>query len=362
MSIFGRFRRRFDPWSVASIAVLSFCLWMSWQPAAQTSASTRPQPSVTDHTEPVIRAIVDYKVGDAVLADEQRGEHDTSLGTHVDRATWRHLVLKARKVDGSTADVEFLRPAHWLTERHAKVGGTIEVSVPECGIEGQATVLAIHDCPRLQPTPPGYRTVTGTFRHASADILDITVKGQSEPLGTTAVHPFWSEDRQDYVRADELKVGEHLLGDTGPVTITALAPRGSPEPVYNLEVLGDHNYHVTEANLLGHNGTCPLRPVLLGKNMNDRVKPVARAQGFDWYKSKPRGASFDQMEVNNVWWLKGQIKSGRPIYDIGVPKGTAPGRFVEAERNLLHEMGYQMERRGRIKVDDTWYQLFEWVK
>jgi hypothetical protein len=181
MSIFGRFRRRFDPWSVASIAVLSFCLWMSWQPAAQTSASTRPQPSVTDHTEPVIRAIVDYKVGDAVLADEQRGEHDTSLGTHVDRATWRHLVLKARKVDGSTADVEFLRPAHWLTERHAKVGGTIEVSVPECGIEGQATVLAIHDCPRLQPTPPGYRTVTGTFRHASADILDITVKGLAEP-------------------------------------------------------------------------------------------------------------------------------------------------------------------------------------
>ncbi|MDA0921941.1 MAG: hypothetical protein O2945_22985 [Planctomycetota bacterium] len=41
-------------------------------------------------------------------------------------------------MDGSTADVELLRPSAWMTDQQAEVGGTIEVSVLECGIEGQA--------------------------------------------------------------------------------------------------------------------------------------------------------------------------------------------------------------------------------
>lgn len=107
------------------------------------------------------------------------------------------------------------------------------------------------------------------------------------------------------------------------------------------------------------------KPVLLGRFMESRVKPVARAKSFDWYKAKPRGASkadLDQWEINNVRWLLEQVRSGRTIYDIGAPRGVAPGRFVKAERELLHKLGYSMQPRGRIKVNNEWFQLFEWIK
>jgi hypothetical protein len=85
----------------------------------------------------------------------------------------------------------------------AEVGGTVEISVPECGIEGEAEVLAIGPCPPIPPGPG--RVVTGVFRHESAEIVDVAVEGLDEPIGTTANHPFWSEDRQAFVRADALR-------------------------------------------------------------------------------------------------------------------------------------------------------------
>ena len=96
-------------------------------------------------------------MGDAVLSDSERGDNDTSLGTAVERGSWQHLILKCSKVDGSVADVELLRPDWWLAERDAHPGGTLDISVPECGIDGAAQVLALRPCPELQPTPPGYR-------------------------------------------------------------------------------------------------------------------------------------------------------------------------------------------------------------
>ncbi len=217
---------------------------MSWQPAARTSLTPTPtRQSTTPESEHI--PIIECRVGDAVRTDESRGDHDTTLGTEVDPQTWKHLVLKCNKTDGSTSDVELLRPTTWLKLRQAKVGGTIEISVPECAIEGDANVLDIRSCPNLQPTPPGFRTVTGTFRHESADVLDIYVKGISESIGTTAVHPFWSEDRKQYIHAAGLTVGEHLLGANGPRAITAIRATLQPEPVYNLEVHHDHNFHVS---------------------------------------------------------------------------------------------------------------------
>ena len=96
--------------------------------------------------------------------------------------------------------------------------------------------------------------MTGTFRHEATAVMDVVVEGTAEPIGTTPNHPFWSEDRQEYVRADSLKIGERLLGQSGPVRVKSLSPRGSPEPVFNIEVQCDHNYRVADAAVLVHNG------------------------------------------------------------------------------------------------------------
>ncbi len=100
--------------------------------------------------------------------------------------------------------------------------------------------------------------VTGTFRHASAHVLDLQIDGLPESIGATANHPFWSEDRQEFVRADELEIGERLRTLHGTARLVAAVPRAATEPVYNLEVQTGHVYHVGDARVLVHNGrVCP---------------------------------------------------------------------------------------------------------
>ncbi|MHC4406189.1 MAG: Hint domain-containing protein, partial [Planctomycetota bacterium] len=186
------------------------------------------------------------------LTDADRAE----FGPEPDPATWRKLKLRAPKIDGTYADVELLRSLEWLEGQNAQVGGTVEINVPECGIEGDAEVLSIGSCPPIQPGPG--HVVTGTFRHHAAEVLDLYVEGLDEPIRCTPNHPFWTEDRQKFVRADELHEGERLRTLDGIARVSALLPRDTPEPVYNLEVQREHVYQVVSTGILVHNGTaCP---------------------------------------------------------------------------------------------------------
>ncbi|EDL62267.1 hypothetical protein PM8797T_28104 [Gimesia maris DSM 8797] len=116
------------------------------------------------------------------------------------------------------------------------------VSLPKCGIDGNAQVLEIANCPPIAANPgPGFQIVTGTFQHEAAQTLDISVEAELKPIGTTPNHLIWSVDREAFVRADSLSVGEQLQTLNGITSITA---RGPPEPVYNLEVQVKHTYIV----------------------------------------------------------------------------------------------------------------------
>jgi hypothetical protein len=158
------------------------------------------------------------------------------------------------KADGSRLDIELLRPAVWVELAGAQPGQTIELDLPELGAEGPAAVLAVEPCPPIQGGPG--QLVTGTFAHQSADVLDLHVAGLDEPLGVTAGHPFWSDDRQDFVPAGMLRAGERLAGLDGPARVASIVPRASPQRVYNLEVDTEHVYCVPPRGLLVHNN-CP---------------------------------------------------------------------------------------------------------
>jgi len=223
-----------------------------------------------------------------------------------DPATWRRLELRAPKTDGSWADVVLLRSVSWLQEQQAEVGGTVSISVPECGIDGNARVLAIGPCPPIPPGPG--RVVTGTFRHASARVLDLHVEGLAESIGATANHPFWSEDRQEFVRADELEIGERVRTLHGTARLVGAVPRAGMEPVYNLEVQTEHVYHVTGAGVLVHNGgICPTVP---HSSPTTTKRKSSRTIRLEWEK------------MNNRKWPKD--KNGHN-YDVSHKKALADG-------------------------------------
>jgi hypothetical protein len=208
-----------------------------------------PRPAVKTTLTPIEQ----IEVGDRVLAESPSGEEDTAFGSEIIPSDWRKLTLRAPKRDGTTAEVVLLRPLTWLNEQHGEVGGTVFISVPECGIDGNANVLAIDPCPEIRPG--GGRVVTGTFLHQARSTISLTIAGQSEPIECTGNHPFWSEDRQAFVRADSLQPNETLRTATGLTTVESWTPVLNPTPVYNIEVHGAHVYHVGTSGVVVHNGT-----------------------------------------------------------------------------------------------------------
>lgn len=166
------------------------------------------------------------------------------------------------------------------------VGLVVELDLPELGLTELAWVTDIADCPEIESRDSGRSAggsvVTATFHHSSGDVIDLTLGSKSstlappETIGTTSNHPFWSVDRQEYVQAGQLDVGERVLtfsGDTKRV-VTKL-PRPGPQPVYNLEVHAEHVYFVGEDGLLVHNsGTKYLDGARFNKNRTLAINVV----------------------------------------------------------------------------------------
>lgn len=149
--------------------------------------------------------------------------------------------------------VELLRPIAWFERNELVTGARVSLELQEMGLAGAADVLAIGPCPTITPTSPGTRTVIGRFVTTDARIIDLWIEGMTEPIGTTAIHPFWSLDRRDWIAAGSLKAGELLQALHGTATVAGVARRFGTETVYNIEVHKDHCYSVSERMLWVHN-------------------------------------------------------------------------------------------------------------
>ncbi|MFN6103039.1 MAG: polymorphic toxin-type HINT domain-containing protein, partial [Planctomycetaceae bacterium] len=248
------------------------------------TAPSSTSPSGRYRTKP----IGEIRTGERVLAANPQVDHAVVTASEIDPATWRNIRLRMQKPHGGTLDIVLLRPLAWLAEQvdefeqltradsnasalghavgrrqnHAGVqldsdvgqdSCWIHLALPELGAVGPAEVLAIEPCPPLASGPG--RTVTGTFAHAAADVLDLEIEGLDTPLGCTANHPFWSADRHDFVPAGALTIGEHLRTESGTLRqVTRITPRrGPPVAVFNLEVDAEHVYYVSTAGVLVHN-------------------------------------------------------------------------------------------------------------
>jgi hypothetical protein len=220
------------------------------------------------------------------------------------------------------------------------------------GAQGLAEVLSIGLCPYLQPGEGSI--VTGTFaHHASEDqpLLSISVEGSDEPIIGTSNHPFWSVDRQQFVEAGELNEGERVLAaDDEARHITRITRGPPPEPVYNIEVHGEHTYFVGDLAVLVHNayGRRPGGYRTGDTDSHSRLSPgTNRATGHtntraDGYVQSHHGI---QQEWARRWARENDID--------GYSAATAPAILLKSSSGEVHA-AISAAQRARRRQPGGW--------
>jgi hypothetical protein len=200
------------------------------------------------------------------IAEQWQNELDALVAyDKIQSTTWRSVDLVYKHDGGNTTMITLLRPIAWLEAVGAKPGKTIWLEIPELYIDGEAEVVCVAPIPAIdtvderEVSPNVYqRTITGIFVTTEAAVLDLSIDGETKPLGVTSTHPFYSEDTAMWTAAGELQVGEQLRTLTGSAAVTEVVERSGTETVYNLEVRGSHTFYVgARAQLLVHNGYGP---------------------------------------------------------------------------------------------------------
>ncbi|MFN6107428.1 MAG: hypothetical protein ACK5EA_23650, partial [Planctomycetaceae bacterium] len=226
------------------------------------------------------RAIETIQTGQRVLARNPELAGGELPDAPVDPATWVNVRLRMPNPTGDFLEITLLRPVEWLAEHLAQTKalegeypralaeargtnaacaittvtsvivivdppdlspGIIEpitadsstthpwifLTLHELEAVGPAEIVEIGQCPDLEPGEE--RLVTGTFSHASGEVFDIAVDGLTVPIGCTGAHPFWSEDRQAFISARDLRLGETLRTESAPSARSpASPPAGAP--------------------------------------------------------------------------------------------------------------------------------------
>ncbi len=230
------------------------------------------------------------------------GQQTLNDHKEVDPANWKKITLIADRKDGSQTQVTFLRSDEWIREsiRLANgdlieqidatlVGQSIEIVIPELELNGFARITRVEPCPKIKDGPG--EVITATFHTNRAHVLDLrfepsqvfTSSSNSDSkvacgftLGVTGSHPFWSSNREEFVPARDLRVGERCVTIDGQhFRLTSIFPRAGPQAVYNLEVANQHVYFVSCEGLLVHNAGKYLTQA--GRQASAARKAVGRA-------------------------------------------------------------------------------------
>ena len=208
------------------------------------------------------------------------------------------------------------------------VGSTIFVDLPEHGISADFTVSAILPCPTPNPSD-GY-LVTTKFIHENAEILDLRIEGSADVIGTTSSHPFWSEDRQQFVAAGDLRVGENLrLADDTTRRLESLTRRETRETVYNIEVDGEHVFYVGNDGVLVHNNC--VRTATGWRILGQGPKGKQR-----WLAVRPPGRGWTQAAREAGWKAKGRANGKGWQRDVRVRFKDGTEGFIRERKELHH--------------------------
>jgi hypothetical protein len=196
--------------------------------------------------------IEELRVGDKVTATNVAKDKPDGW-TAVDPKRWGVVKLLMPDPKGSedVYEIELLRSLKWIREVGAAPRRFIDIELAEMGLRGVAKVVSIRPSPKIKPGAG--RVVLMTVTHLDQGVMEIEFAGLKKALEPTVSHPLFSEDRNDWVPAGQLRVGERIRTRSGTARIAALRWKSGEHRVYNIEVEADHAYFVTRLDLLSHN-------------------------------------------------------------------------------------------------------------
>ena len=167
------------------------------------------------------------------------------------------MSVTVERSDGGIVDAEIIRPRSWILASGLCAGRMLPLNLPELEVSGLALVTAIDDCPPIAGGEGSVVTARFVTRevHVVASVDVLGADGTVETITGTTIHPVWSVDRQEWVPLSELAEGETLQGLDGLAVVLGVSLSRVSQPVYNIEVHGEHVYQVGELGLVVHN-TC----------------------------------------------------------------------------------------------------------
>jgi YD repeat-containing protein len=269
------------------------------------------------------RGIETLAVGDRVI---------TALGGSSDEVDGSWLRIDLEMANPSESNdmirISLLRSRAWLDAAGVVgPGDKIFLEFDELGVRGEATVLAI--APGRATLGPG-RLVVGTVSHLNDDVYQLSFVGRGETLRPTGRHRLFSVDRNDWVSASKLKVGERLQRVDGVAIVAGVERITGVHRVYNVEVEGDHEYLVGAMGVRAHN-TYP----------NDPSRAPVKTDGGYWVEADPGT-------------LKPKLKS--PRTNVQNPANDIPDRFRQTPYQNESGSGYAervLREAGEFDPRDT---------
>ena len=180
--------------------------------AANNPIASRP------HTKPIEQV----QLGNRVLgenpeltdADRKFLEPEPAASAETDPAAPR-LTAVGRE------DVELLRPLEWLDEQKAKVGGTVDITVPECGIRRACGGSSDWTLSAGQVREGARCHWDIQAQHVASG--DVNVEGLEKHMAARPISPYPSEDRQKFI-TDALRPGERVRTLKGLATVVTVGP------------------------------------------------------------------------------------------------------------------------------------------
>jgi len=188
--------------------------------------------------------------------------------------------------------------------------------------------------------------VDATHVVASVDVLG--ADGTVETITGTTIHPVWSVDRQEWVPLAELTDGETLQGLDGLAVVLSVSLSRVSQPVYNIEVHGEHVYQVGELGLVVHNVKGGLRA------------PVNAAGGFKGRKGFELVNHPLQPVRSVATTINGRRFSGHALDQMqnrGIPPSVVQNAIEHGISSLGNKPGTQiftdMVNKIRVVINST---------
>ena len=187
------------------------------------------------------------------------------------------MSITVERSDGGIVDAEIIRPRSWILESGLCAGRMLPLNLPELEASGLALVTAIDDCPPIADGEGSVVTARFVTRevHVVASVDVLGADGTVETITGTTIHPVWSVDRQEWVPLAELTDGETLQGLDGLAVVLSVSLSRVSQPVYNIEIHGEHVYQVGELGVVVHNA-CPTNIGVASSKAARQVPPGVR--------------------------------------------------------------------------------------